>query len=472
MLRTNRTRRRLGDMIVDRYDAVDLCELIPELRLEMEPELRELDRLLSDDALFASVRADLSKRYPNSRTRGRHSTPVEVILRMLVLRRLYGWSYEATERNVSDSLVLRQFARLYLEAAPDDTTLIRWAGLVGADTLQALNERAVELAKTLTVTRGRRLRTDGTVVEANIHYPTDSSLLGDGVRVLSRLVDRARAVIGEGEAVARGLFRDRTRSAGRLARRIADSARRRGEGIEEARGELYRRLLGIAGASLRQAERVRKMLPDSQSGLARKLEHLEGLVRRVVSQTRRRVIEGESVPATEKVVSVFEPHSAIIRRGKAGRDTEYGRKVWLDEVDGGIVSGYRVLEGNPPDEGQLEPALDNHRRLFGKPPDLVAADRGVHSARNERICKDAGVRRVVLPKPGKKSRAREEYERQGWFRRGMRYRAGVEGRISVMKRRGYLGRCRDKGESGFGRWVGWGVLTSNLSAIARTVAAR
>jgi len=459
-------------MIVDRYEPVDLSGLIPVLRLEMEPELAELDRLLSDDALFASVRADLSRRYPNSGTRGRHSTPVEVILRMLVVRRLYDWSYEATERNVSDSLVLRQFCRVYLEAVPDDTTLIRWAGLVGAETLLRLNDRAVELARTLRVTRGRKLRTDGTVVEANIRYPTDSGLLSDGVRVLSRLVGRARAVIGAGEAVARGLFRDRTRSARRLARRIADCARRQGEDIEGARRGLYGRLLGVAGASVRQAQRVRKMLPDSRAGLARQLERFEGLVGRAASQTRRRVLEGESVPATEKLVSLFEPHAAIIRRGKAGRDTEYGRKVWLDETEGGIISGYRVLEGNPRDEGQLEPSLSNHRRLFGKPPDLVAADRAVHSARNERICKDAGVRRVVLPKPGKKSRAREEYERQGWFRRGMRFRAGAEGRISVMKRRGYLGRCRDKGESGFGRWVGWGVLTSNLSTIARTVAAR
>lgn len=459
-------------MIVDRYDPVDLSDLVPKLRVEMEPELCELDRLLSDDALSAAVKADLSKRYPNSGARGRHSTPVEVIIRMLVLRRLYGWSYEATERNVSDSLVLRQFTRLYLEPAPDDTTLIRWAALIGADTLGRLNDRAVELAKTLEVTRGRKLRTDGTVVEANIRYPTDSSLLADGVRVLSRLVGRARVRIGEGEAVARGLFRDRTRSAKRLAKRIADGARRRGEGIEEARRELYGRLLGIAGASLRQAKRVREILPNSQSGLAHELERFEGLVGKAVSQARRRVLEGESVPATEKLVSLFEPHSAIIRRGKAGKDTEYGRKVWLDEVEGGMVSGYRVLVGNPGDEAQLEPSLSNHRRLFGGPPGLVAADRGVHSARNERLCREAGVRRVVLPKPGKKGKGRQEHERQGWFRRGMRWRAGAEGRISVMKRRGYLGRCRDKGESGFGRWVGWGVLTSNLSTIARTVAAR
>ena len=470
MLRTNRTRRRLGHMIVDRHDPVDLIAMVPKLRLEMGPQLRQLDQLLSDDELFAAVKADLSKRYPNSGRLGRHSTPVEVILRMLVVRRLYNWSYEATERNVSDSLVLRQFVRLYLEPAPDDTTLIRWAGLVGSDTLQALNERAVELAKTLRVTGGRKLRTDGTVVEANIHYPTDSSLLTDGVRVLSRLLRRARAAVGDRSGGE--VFRDRTRSAKRLARRIADSARRRGEGIEEVRGELYRRLLGIAGASLRQAERVRKMLPDSRAGLARELERFESLVGRVMSQTRRRILQGESVPAAEKVVSIFEPHAAIVRRGKAGRDTEYGRKVWLDEVDGGIISGYRVLAGNGADCEQLGPALQNHKRLFGRSPDLAAADRGVYSSHNEQTAVRMGVKRVCLPKPGAKTHDRQVYERQEWFRRGMRWRAGSEGRISVMKRRGYLGRCRDKGEQGFGRWVGWGVLTANLSTIARTVAAR
>ncbi len=230
--------------------------------------------------------------------------------------------------------------------------------------------------------------------------------------------------------------------------------------------------MGIVGASVRQARKVRTILGEKAGRLGEELERYEGLSARVVSQARRRVLQGESVPAGEKLVSLYEPHTAIIRRGKAGKDTEYGRKVWLDEVDGRIVSGYRVLEGNPPDENQLEPALEHHKRLFGKPPDLVAADRGVHSARNERICEDAGVARIVLPKPGKKSGARREHERQGWFRRGMRWRAGAEGRISVMKRRGYLGRCREKGESGFERWVGWGVLTSNLSSIARTVAAR
>ena len=187
-------------MIVDRCEPVNLFELVAKLKLEMEPELLELDRLLDDDVLFRRLKADLVWRYPNSAKLGRHSTPVEVILRMLVVKRLYGWSYEQTEHFVCDSIVLRQFCRLYLESAPDDTTLIRWAKLIGADIIEELNERVVELVRSLKVTRGRKLRTDGTVVETNVHYPTDDTLIADGVRVMSRLVGRAKDLIHEGLA--------------------------------------------------------------------------------------------------------------------------------------------------------------------------------------------------------------------------------------------------------------------------------
>ncbi len=460
-------------MIVDRYEPVNLFELIPQLRLEMEPELAALDRLLDDDDIFLRIKADLSKRRPNSSRLGRRSTPVEVILRMLVVRRLYDWSFEATERNVSDSLVLRQFCRLYLEPAPDDTTLIRWAKLIGPETLAHLNERAVALAFERKVTRGRKLRSDGTVVETNISHPTDSSLLNDGVRVLGRLMGKAKEVLeGTGES-----FRNRSRSAKRLARSIAEGARRRGEEAKEVSKAAYRRLIGVARASLKQATKVQQMLRSQAEAhlggrLADELERFEGLLERVVEQTERRVLSGESVAAGEKLVSLFEEHTAIIARGKAGKKCEFGRKVWLEEVEGGIVSGYRVLEGNPADEKQLLGTLENHLRLFGGPPRLVAADRGVYSSANEEVARGMGVERVALPKKGAKDAQRQRYERQGWFRRAGRFRAGIEGRISVMKRRGYLGRCRDKGEEGFGRWIGWGVLSSNLHAIARAQAAR
>src|SRR5215216_1980733 len=448
-------------MIVDRYDPMNLFEeLVPELNLQIEPELAQLNRLLEDDELFRLVKADLSQRYPNSAKLGRHSTPVEVIVRMLVVKRLYGWSYEQTERFVSDSIVLRQFCRLYLQSAPDDTTLIRWANLIGPKTVAALNDRTVELARSLKVTRGRKLRTDGTVVETNIHHPTDDTLLADGVRVISRLVRGAKELIPESvRRVARGEpFRNRTRSAKRLAHKIGRMALRRTQ--EEAKAgyrAAYGRLIEVARASIKQAGRVRTLLleevPRSRK-ISEELSHFAGLLERVIEQAKRRVIDEEQVPAADKLVSIFEEHTAIIRRGKARKKTEFGRKVWLSEVEGGIVSGFRVLEGNAGDEAQLKPALEDHLRLFGRAPEVVAADRNVHSQENEWAAKEMGVKKVCLPKAGKKSAEREGYEQQQWFRRARRFRAGSEGRISVMKRRGFLERCWDRGEEGFGRWVG------------------
>ena len=133
-------------MLRDRYEPTDLFALVPQLGLQFEPQFAQLDRLLDDD-IFAPVRADLARRRPRTRSCGRPSTPVEVILRMLIVMRLYGWSFERTEYFVNDSLVLRQFCRVYLEKVPDDTTLIRWAQLVGPETLQRLNDRVVHLAK-------------------------------------------------------------------------------------------------------------------------------------------------------------------------------------------------------------------------------------------------------------------------------------------------------------------------------------
>jgi IS5 family transposase len=177
------------------------------------------------------VKADLCRRYPNSARLGRHSTPVEVILRMLLVKRLYDFSYEQTEHFVSDSIVLRQFCRLYLEPAPDDTTLIRWANQIGSETVASLNERAVELARSLKVSHGRKLRVDSMVVETNIHHPTDSALLSDGVRVLSRLLRRAKKAlpIEVAHQLGKDAFRTRNGSVRRVAQQLHRIARRKGE---------------------------------------------------------------------------------------------------------------------------------------------------------------------------------------------------------------------------------------------------
>src|SRR6266540_1885971 len=226
-------------MLRDRYDPMNLFDLVPALSMDLDPVLTQLDQLLDDDTLFQAVKADLATRHPRTLIDGRPATPVEVILRMLIVKHLYGWSYEATEQFVSDSLVLRQFCRVYVERVPDDTTLIRWANLIQPRTLHDLLDHVIDLARQRKVTRGRTLRIDGTVVETNIHHLTDSSLLNDGIGVLSRTLKRARQVLQNTPRLARAAFRSRTRSAKRIMKRILESTRQRGDQAEQAMHTAY-----------------------------------------------------------------------------------------------------------------------------------------------------------------------------------------------------------------------------------------
>jgi IS5 family transposase len=465
-------------MLRDRYDPVDLFALVPQLGLQFEPQLAQLDRLLDDDAIFRRVRAELARRYPLTPVHGRPSTPVEVILRMLVVMRLYSWSYAQAEYFVHDSLVLRQFCRVYLERVPDDTVLIRWANIIGPETLQELNDRVVQLASSLKVTRGRKLRVDTTAVETNIHYPTDSALLGDGVRVLSRLLRRARAVLGKAaEALGPGVFRSRVRTVRKLAQQLHRIARRKGAEARDALQAAYGRLIDTAQRTGAQARRVLEVLtrrtrPPAQR-LAQRIGTFLPLLVQGIQQASRRVLQGKAVPACQKVLSLFEPHSQIIPRFKAGKPVEFGRKLRLDEVEGGIITGYQVLDqGGGQDQPYLKDSLAAHHRHFGRAPGLLAADRGLASTENERLAQQAGVKRIALPCLGRASPARRQQESERWFRRGYRFRAGIEGRIHVLRRDYGLKRCRYHGEEGMGRWVGWGILAHNLSKIAETGASR
>jgi IS5 family transposase len=464
-------------MIVDRYDPINLFELVPKLKMEFEPELAQLDQLLDDDELFKLLKADLLKRYPNSGRLGRHSTPAEVILRMLVVKRLYGWSYEQTERFVCDSIVLRQFCRLYLESAPDDTTLIRWANQIGPGTLASLNDRVVELARSVKVTRGRKLRVDSTVVETNVHHPTDSRLLGDGVRVVSRLLRRAREALGkEASHLGKEAFRTRNRSVRRLTKKLHRIALRKGEKAAEELKEAYEKLVRITRSSLRQAKRVgqalRERADERSRRLAEKLDHYVPLVEQGIDQAVRRVLREEQLPAAEKVLSLFEEHTMIITRRKVGKPREFGRKVLLDEVDGGIISRYEVLKEAGREHPHLPESIDGHRRLFGWAPELLTADRGLYSKEGEETAKRAGIRRVALPQSSRLTKKRKEYEEQRWFKRAFGFRAGIEGRISVLRRSYDLDRCPYHGEQGMGRWVGWGVVVHNLAKISQVRASR
>jgi IS5 family transposase len=451
---------------------------VPELAARADPVPRQLDPLLEDDPLFQLVRADLVGRYPHTADHGRHSTPAEAVLRLLVVKHLFNWGFAETERRVADSLVLRWCCRVYFRRVPEGTTLLRWAHTIQPATLEALVDRTAALAQRVRVTKGRKPRLDGTGVQTTSHHPTDSSLLTDGVRVRSRAIRRAKPVVGERLGGVRDACRTRLRTMRRGLHALHRLARRKGEEAAEARTEIYRKLVDTATQTVRQAQRVRGALREAegQAGgaarrLAEQLDHFVPLVRQAISQAQRRVLDGEQVRASEKVVRLFEPHTRIIPRHKGGAAVEFGRLVVFDEVEGGIVTRFAVLEDKTAEHGQLAPALRHHQRVFGRPPRLATGDRGTHAPENERVAHQAGVRHLVIPRAGPLSAAQRAREKdQGWRRRS-RWRAGMEGRTSSLRRDYGLHRCPSHGEDGMVRHLGWGLVASNLRHSGQHLAA-
>lgn len=412
-------------MLVDRYQPEDVFARVPEVTAQTDPVLKALDRLLEDDQLYQQVRADLGKRHRWTLVHGRHSTPVEVILRMLICKHLYQWSYRETEERVADSLVLRWFCRVYFQQVPDETTLLRWLRTLQPQTLHTLNDRVVELAVQAKATRGRKLRLDATCVQTQIHHPTDSGLLVDSVRMLSRIVKRAKGVITDEAGSLKEICRSRLRSAKQAAQRLHRQLRRKGEAKEAEQKQLYQRLIETTQQMVRQTTRVVKVLSQQSEPEAKRLvqqaQHFLPLVERVMAQTRSRVLEGKKVPSEQKVLSLFEPHTRAIPRHKGGALVEFGRHVVLDEVEGGIVTRYEILE-HPHEHGQAIEAVAHHQQVLGHPPHLVAGDRGVHSAQTSSTLQAGGVKLVAIPAEGKVSEERQVLEHTRAWKRGI---AGV-----------------------------------------------
>ena len=438
--------------------------------------LRKIDTLLEDEAVIETVAQAMEARWPQSRRRGRLGTPAEVVLRMLILKHLFDWSYDDLEREVRANLVYRAFTRIDADEVPDAKTILKIARALGPDVIEDLHRRVVDIAKRAGVTHGRRFRIDTTVVETNVHYPTDSSLLQDGVRVLTRTMQRASAALGD----ARGRVRNRLRSVGRRVLIIGRQAR--SPETRDALVRSYRRLMATTRAVMRDADtmvrrinqRLRSASTATTSILSRarqQLRQMQPVVTRILEQTRARLIGGD-IHVPEKVLSVFEPHTEAIRKGKIAKPTEFGKLVTIQESEHQIITAYEVHDHRPPDSTLWTPALDRHIELFDRPPTIAAGDRGFASAANEAAAIARGVRRVILPRPGRKTPARRAHERQRWFRRGQRWRVGCEGRISVIKRRHGLRRCRYRGADGTARWVGLGVIANNLMSAATFVTAR
>jgi transposase, IS5 family len=468
VIQARRLQRSFGDGLI----AVEVKDL-------HDAWMPHVDAILADDDIITAVHQALAQRHPNSRRRGRLGFSAEVVLRLLVLKHLRNWSFQVLEREVRANLVYRDFTRVGSEKVPDAKTMGRWGTALGPAGIRQIHERIVQIAQAEKVVQGRKMRVDTTVVESNIHYPTDSSLLGDGVRVLTRTMKRVTKLTG---AVGTKL-RDRSRSVAQRAREIARAARSKAPPSQEKMKQAYDKLLKAAGRVVGQAKRFSQEINDGVKRCTDVVEQvaLEGQrqilgemiprVQQVMRQTVARIFEGDS-RSEGKIVSVFEPSAEVIRKGKASKPTEFGKLIKLQEAENQIVIEYQVYEQRPSDTDLLIPAIDAHEAKLGRVPRLVAADAGFYSASNEAEAKAKGVKRICIPNYASKSAVRRREQKKRWFRDGQRWRTGCEGRISVAKRRHGLNRCRYRGEDGMKRWVGLGVIADNLINFGQVIGKR
>ena len=450
MLEMRRAQLSFGDGLI--------AEEVSDLR---EGWMEHADRVLADEQIVAAVYEALARRHPRSRSRGRLGAPAEVVLRLLILKHVRNWSYQVLEREVRANLVYRDFTRVGGGKTPDAKTMGRWGLAVGPETIKQVHDRMVQIAQEQGVMQGRRMRVDTTVVETNIHHPTDSTLLGDGVRVLIRTMKKITEIVG---AIGTKL-RDRSRGVKLRLLEISRIARAKGPLNHERLKEGYRKLLDSTSRVVGQAKRFSNEITDGVKrargvlkqlalcGLRQELEAMLPLVRQVMRQTRERIFRGNT-RAEGKLISVFEPSSEIIRKGKASKPNEFGKMVKLQEAENQIVIDYEVYDQRPSDSDLLVPAIEIHQAKLGRTPRLVAADAGFYSAKNETAAKARGVKRVCIPNRSTKSAERKREQKKRWFRNGQKWRTGCEGRISVAKRRHGLDRCRYKGSTGMKRWVG------------------
>jgi len=434
--------------------------------------LDELDGLLKDPELLALSYKALGGRCQRSKDFGRPGIAPDRLLRCVVLKHLKRWSFRQLEYELRHSLLYRRFTCFFEDPIPDFTSFSRSFGLFGPEGTRHIHERVIQRAHEQKLIRGRKLRVDTTAVETNIHYPTDSGLLADSLRVMTRSLKRIAAqCVGNSLQVV-----DHARAAKYRVLEICRAAKTLTDTGKAQLQNSYRKLLDLTRGVKRQAAAVLEDLRSNRLPIGGNLltvlkaeaclTHYVPLVEKVIEQTEARVFGGQT-HYEGKILSLFEEHTAVIRKGKPDKPTEFGRLVRLDEVENGIVSGYDIAPGNESDQKQWIPALENHRELFGQVPRLAAADRGFWNTQNEKQALDLGVKQVVLPARGRLSAKRTEHQQQSWFQRGQGWRAGIEARISTLKHPFAMKRARYKGETGFERYVGWCVITQNLMAMIR-----
>jgi IS5 family transposase len=450
---------------------IGFADLELERTVRLDPLLQQISNFLDQHGeLVTVVHRDLNRSLKNAR-RGRRGLDAEQVLRSFVLRRTKNWDYRELAERVADGFTLRQFTRFGGAPVPRHHAFHRAFVRLQPATLRRINGAVVAAAVKLGLEDVEKLRLDTTVVETDIRYPRDSGLLWDTVRVLSRLVEHIREL-----APAAGQqFPCRMR---RAKRRMQEIGRMR-ERAQRARTlrRKYRDLISVTAEVIEQAEAAAANARHAAcpglldaitlDALCDEVTRVAALGRRVMDQSERRVFGGQTVPADQKLYSIFETHTDMIKRGKVYKPVEFGHKVLLVESRIGLITDYQVLDGNPIDSDQLLPSVQRHLKRFAKPPRVLAGARGFHDAAGCEKVRGRGVTLVAIPqRGGQRSIEQEQFEKSRAFKQAQAFRSGVEGRISVLFRGRGMKRCLWSGSERFELFIAAAVLANNLLVIA------
>jgi len=426
-------------------------------RHEIGCELKTISQWLDRQRALVSLVAGDLRRHGLHET-GRRGLPAETVLRCALLKQQRQLSYEELAFHLEDSVSFRAFARLPLAWSPKKSVLHRTISAIRPETWEAVNRALLANAKQDKLESGAMVRIDSTVTAVLMHEPSDSALLWDAVRVMTRLLRQAAALPGAPALQ----WRDRRRLAKKRARAIEYS---RGH---DNRRRLYRELIAATRATQAAVQQAAERLADLPGIAAERwraqLGHYLPLIERILVQSERRVLRGQPVPAGEKLVSLFEPHADIIVKG--GRDVQYGHKLNLVTGKSGLILDVVVEAGNPADAERFLPMLERQITRCGVPPRQVAADGGYASLDNLTTAKAHGVNDVAFHK--KRGLAVEDMVKSGWVYRKLRnFRAGIEAGISCLKRAYGLARCTWRGLDHFKTYIWSAVVAHNLVLFAR-----
>lgn len=415
----------------------NLFEQFANPQFNVSEDYQIIDQVLSDESIIL----ELAKDFPDVTT-GRNRTPIEQTLRFLVLKHQRGLDYRSLERTLQVNLEDRWFCKVSGDNVPCFKTLQNQISQINGQTIKAINDRVMAEARKRKLTKGKKMRVDSTVTESNIHYPTDSSLIIDGIKKITKTLTKLK-IIPQGY-----------RSFKRKIRQQINIIRTIGRKNKEVRQKAIKTVVKMGKTVISQVKHFKRQ----------SIREIRKILEKIVEQAEL-VLKGEK--PKNRIVSIYDLDARPIIKGKANKPCEFGHEVQIQE-DEHFITNWEI--NNKASDTKFFPkAINKHKELFGKPPDTIATDRGYWSPDNKEYARSAGIKNISIPKKGRLKEQEKEFQNTVQFKQGQRFRAGGEAKISLLKRVYKLGRCGYQGSTGMARWAGGGILACNLMTMAKLI---